>query len=59
MQCFRNISQNMNKIDPFKHSLTNKSIKIYNKFNESNEIMSAISIVFEKFGKSILIFDCE
>ena len=38
----------MNKIYPFKHSLTNRYIKIYNKFNESNERMSDIKVVLEK-----------
>ena len=58
-QCFSNLSQIMNKTDPFKHSLTNRSIKIYNKFNESNEHMNNIKVVFEKCDESILIVDCE
>ena len=49
----------MNKTDPFKTSLTTKAIHLYNTFDESNENMSDLKVVFGKVDDSFLIVDME
>ena len=58
-QCFSNLSSTMNKTDPFKTSLTTKAIHLYNTFDESNENMSDLKVVFGKVDDSFLIVDME